>query len=152
MPKKSYGLTKHEHAFLLRESKGLCAICGQEPYRNKKLVIDHCHRTGKVRNLLCQSCNLGLGLFKDNPNALRTAAAYVLKYKSIHMSDFKYESRLKKAINDYPNQTTEFYVEKAKLPLELTKRILMLHDGAWWVSFPSIPSSLLSEILWKPLC
>ena len=152
MPKKSYGLTKHERAFLHRESKGLCAICQQEPYENKKLVIDHCHRTGKVRNLLCQSCNLGLGLFKDNPNALRTAAAYVLKYKSIHMSDFKYESRLKRVINGYPNQTTEFYAEKAKLPLELTKRILMLHDGAWWVSFPSIPSSLLSEILWKPLC
>lgn len=42
-----------------------------------KPVADHCHRTGVVRAWLCVPCNAGLGMFRDNPDALRRAAAYL---------------------------------------------------------------------------
>lgn len=64
-----------------RLRSGVCKICG-EPEKTKKqgtlrrLSIDHDHRTGKVRGLLCYYCNLGLGKFKDNPELLMKAYLY----------------------------------------------------------------------------
>jgi len=55
-------------------SRGSCDICGS---LTRRLYVDHCHATGSVRGLLCTSCNLGLGLFKDRPGILRVAAAYI---------------------------------------------------------------------------
>jgi hypothetical protein len=53
-----------------------CDVCGGR----KRLVIDHDHKTGRVRSLLCVTCNLGLGAFKDNPELLRAAALYLEKF------------------------------------------------------------------------
>lgn len=53
---------------------GKCEICASElavPY------LDHCHSTGKVRGILCNACNTGIGFFKDNTETLRAAAAYL---------------------------------------------------------------------------
>ncbi len=43
----------------------------------QRCCVDHCHKTGKIRGLLCASCNGGLGLFKDNPQALANAILYL---------------------------------------------------------------------------
>jgi hypothetical protein len=51
-----------------------CVICGE----NEKLVVDHDHATGEVRGMLCSSCNLGLGKFKDDPELLEYARIYLL--------------------------------------------------------------------------
>jgi len=59
---------------LHRSQNGKCAICGQSGLR---LVIDHDHASGKIRGLLCNSCNIGLGQFNDDPTMLRKAADYV---------------------------------------------------------------------------
>lgn len=59
---------------------GKCAIC--KSAGSGKLHVDHCHESGKVRQLLCNTCNGGLGLFKDNPELMRVAAQYVEKHKS----------------------------------------------------------------------
>lgn len=77
--KRLYGLTRLDVEALLAKQGGVCAICGKaEPGGKHKLFqVDHCHTTGKVRGMLCDACNRGLGFFRDNPNALRTAAKYV---------------------------------------------------------------------------
>lgn len=59
---------------LHEEQGGQCAICGVSP---DKLYLDHCHTTGKIRGLLCSSCNTGLGMFKDHTGNLRSAADYL---------------------------------------------------------------------------
>jgi len=55
---------------------GSCFICGLDKDR-RNLCIDHCHTTGKIRGLLCDSCNVGLGRFKDNTNLLEKAIKYL---------------------------------------------------------------------------
>lgn len=64
------------------DQSGLCAICGGEGFTMKechslKLVVDHCHATGKVRGLLCHNCNRALGLLKDSSESLRCAINYL---------------------------------------------------------------------------
>lgn len=57
----------------LKTHQKLCAICGSE----EKLVVDHDHKTGKVRAMLCNHCNRGLGHFRDNPATLQNAIEYL---------------------------------------------------------------------------
>lgn len=54
-------------------ARGKCDLCGATEW----LCIDHCHRKGHARGLLCQSCNKGLGFFHDDPALLRKAARYL---------------------------------------------------------------------------
>lgn len=68
--KSAYGITKEEYDSLTRK----CQICGSE----KNLVIDHSHQSGRIRGMLCNSCNKGLGFFRDNPALLERASDYVL--------------------------------------------------------------------------
>lgn len=78
--KSLYGLTPQQYEEMLEAQGGTCALCGKPP-RGKanggKLHVDHCHETGRVRSLLCHSCNLGLGKFFDDPDLLRRAALYL---------------------------------------------------------------------------
>jgi hypothetical protein len=53
-----------------------CAICGS----STRLHIDHCHKTNVIRDRLCQNCNVGIGHFKDDPELLRKAIAYLEKH------------------------------------------------------------------------
>jgi len=57
----------------LKESTKECVICGD----TTKLVVDHDHITGKIRGLLCNHCNRGLGHFRDDPTLLEFAAQYL---------------------------------------------------------------------------
>ena len=73
--RKKFGIGLYQYQTILNEQNGLCYLCGETDFRN--LAVDHCHKTGKVRRLLCTSCNTGLGKFKDDPSLLRKAAMYV---------------------------------------------------------------------------
>jgi len=75
---RRHNVTLDQYHAMLEQQGELCAICRSvlQPM-HKETHIDHDHATGKVRGLLCGACNLGLGKFKDNPAALRAAAAYV---------------------------------------------------------------------------
>lgn len=69
----AYGITD-EHYDAMRYTQGnCCAIC----FTNTKLYVDHDHQTGTIRGLICHRCNVGLGLFGDDPLAIQRAAVYL---------------------------------------------------------------------------
>jgi hypothetical protein len=73
-----YGLTVEEHAQMLSVQGGACLICRRSPRgRQKALCVDHCHSTGKVRGLLCSSCNSALGLLKEDVDRMQSMIRYV---------------------------------------------------------------------------
>lgn len=69
---------EYKKMFILQ--KNTCAICGQKEMVLKSLSLDHCHKTGKVRELLCQKCNTGLGMFRETPDLLKKAIKYLRKH------------------------------------------------------------------------
>lgn len=75
-----YGLTHAEFAELVMHHHGMCAICSR---KTKRLMLDHCHKTKRVRGLLCQSCNAALGLFADSRERLQAAIGYLEKAEAI---------------------------------------------------------------------
>lgn len=75
---RKYGISVAERDAMSLAQNGRCKICDGEPDgRWKKLHVDHCHKTGKVRGLLCSKCNSGIGYFRDNPVTLTAAIAYL---------------------------------------------------------------------------
>lgn len=80
--KHRYGITLDDYADMYAKQNGLCAICNYCTFElNKILRVDHCHKSGKVRALICHWCNTGLGMFKDNPKILKKAIDYLKKHK-----------------------------------------------------------------------
>jgi len=79
--KRNYGLDFAEYNKMLDRQNGVCAICNSSPPDNhkKRLNIDHCHATGRVRGLLCDACNRALGLLKDSPNLMLKAISYLAR-------------------------------------------------------------------------
>lgn len=75
--KRRYGMTEDRYNEILTEQQGRCGVC----HRFRKLVVDHNHKTGKNRGLLCNNCNTGLGLFEENPTLLDGAKRYLQKHK-----------------------------------------------------------------------
>jgi len=72
--KVRYGITLQEYEAMFARQEGCCAICGVAV---KKLVVDHNHKTGKVRALLCHHCNTMIGSARENISTLVNAAAYL---------------------------------------------------------------------------
>jgi len=67
---------------MLDAQNNVCAICFEEGFimaehHQAKLMVDHCHTTGRVRGLLCHNCNRALGLLKDNKSRFRSAITYL---------------------------------------------------------------------------
>ena len=70
---RKYGLDEGGYAKMVIKQKEKCAICK----RKRPLCVDHDHKTGKVRGLLCRDCNLGLGMFNDDPNLIKKAILFL---------------------------------------------------------------------------
>jgi len=78
-----HGITLEDYNKKFEEQKGKCAICGMHQTELKRpLVVDHDHKTGKMRGLLCNLCNWGLGSFQDNIVFIENGINYLLKYKN----------------------------------------------------------------------
>lgn len=81
--KHKYGISLEKYKEMLTEQECKCAICGATENntigerKDWNFAVDHDHKTGKVRGLLCNNCNRGIGLLKDNPELIRKAAEYV---------------------------------------------------------------------------
>ena len=69
-----YGITPEAFREMVQKQDGRCAICEKEV---KKFHVDHSHKNGKVRGLLCSACNVGIGLLQDDPSLLLNAAEYI---------------------------------------------------------------------------
>lgn len=75
---RRYGITRDDAVAMLAAQGGLCAICKKPGILGyQQMVVDHDHATGKVRAILCQLCNHGLGCFKDNTELMATAISYL---------------------------------------------------------------------------
>ncbi len=75
---RHYGITLIEYQELFAVQKGCCKLCGINQEELKRpLCVDHCHTTKVVRGLLCDPCNRGLGLLKDNIITLKNAVEYL---------------------------------------------------------------------------
>lgn len=70
-----YKITPSEYEKIFKTQKGLCAIC----FKEKKLYIDHCHKSLKVRGLLCFNCNNALGSFNDDVKVILNSVKYLKK-------------------------------------------------------------------------
>ena len=80
--KRSYGISLDEYSKMLNDQGGVCFICKKLETRNVKgaigrLSVDHCHKTGTVRGLLCFKCNSSIGKLNDDIEIIRRAADYV---------------------------------------------------------------------------
>lgn len=74
---RTYGLTSDAYDAMIAAQGGNCAACSRPLTPGKHSHVDHCHKTGKVRALLCQGCNVALGAIGDDPERLRLLAAYL---------------------------------------------------------------------------
>jgi len=76
--KRKFGLTIEDWNKMFEAQEGKCDICKvHQSELPRRLCVDHNHITGKVRKLLCNDCNTGMGLLKDNPELLEQAIKYL---------------------------------------------------------------------------
>ena len=81
--KADFGLTIEQYDSLFQAQDGKCAVCGKPETRLnpdgtlRRLAVDHCHFTKKIRGLCCAHCNCGLGHFMDDPELMEAAAKYI---------------------------------------------------------------------------
>lgn len=80
--KSVYGISLEAFNKKILEQNSKCAICGSAfgDKLKRSLHVDHCHKTNKVRGLLCSNCNLGLGSFRDSIELLEIAISYLRKH------------------------------------------------------------------------
>lgn len=75
---RKYGITIEQRDEILKKQGGICPICGTDNPGTRDWHIDHCHKTGRVRGVLCNTCNTGLGMFADAPEKLQSAVLYLV--------------------------------------------------------------------------
>ena len=75
---KKYGMTKEEYIQFFNNQNGKCKICGKHQSELKRrLAVDHCHITGRIRGLICANCNTAIGFFNDDPVLVGKAKIYL---------------------------------------------------------------------------
>ena len=79
--KRMYRMSLENFNYMFTSQKGKCKLCNKDlsllNNNPERAVVDHCHTTGKVRGILCNECNRGLGYFRDNSEALFRASIYI---------------------------------------------------------------------------
>ena len=79
--KKKYGITVEQYDAMFEQQKGVCKVCEKE-HKRRPLNVDHNHITGAVRGLLCDKCNMALGLVDDSTERLIKLTEYLNAYSS----------------------------------------------------------------------
>jgi len=83
--KAKYGISAEEYDSLLEKQGGACAICREPCASGQRLSVDHDHKTGQVRGLLCRRCNAGIGQLRDSVSLVLRAASYL--ERSLEVTD-----------------------------------------------------------------
>ena len=86
--RRRYGLTWQQRDQMLEDQNQSCAICSKDvsfqqgkALSSNSAVVDHCHETDTVREILCGQCNVMLGFAKDDPSILKLGIAYLKKHQ-----------------------------------------------------------------------
>lgn len=79
---KKYGMSHDDYLVMLARQNNVCAICKTPPRNKRRLAVDHDHNTQQIRGLLCEDCNRGLGLFRDDTMRLFNAVEYLSKWNT----------------------------------------------------------------------
>ena len=76
-----YGISEEQYLALLNQTNGACHCCGRTEFKGKgkRLYVDHCHKTGEIRGLLCHSCNTAIGHLSDTLAGVLQAVVYLAK-------------------------------------------------------------------------
>ena len=82
--KRVYGISIEEYHIMCKLSDNKCWIC-EKINKRRKLNIDHCHQTGKIRGVLCDECNKALGLINDNITTLFKMIKYLRGESEFHI-------------------------------------------------------------------
>lgn len=81
---RAYGINDIRYNEILARQNNCCAICNTHKSELKKdLSVDHDHNTGKVRGLLCNNCNIGIGLLKDSSEVVHKAHLYLIHHQEL---------------------------------------------------------------------
>ena len=74
-----YGVSANDYDKMFKEQNGVCFICNKPQRKkvHKHLFVDHCHTTNKIRALLCNNCNTGIGMFEESIQTMKDAIAYL---------------------------------------------------------------------------
>ena len=75
-----YKIEPEDYQRILNKQGNCCGICKEPLKKSRNWGVDHCHKTGKVRGVLCFQCNNGLGHFKDSVNLLRSGIDYLVSH------------------------------------------------------------------------
>jgi len=80
--KKKYGITSEEFEQILTEQGGVCKVCGGPPHgKGNRYHVDHNHKTGRIRGILCHKCNVALGMVQDSEEHLMKLIKYIQEDK-----------------------------------------------------------------------
>ena len=79
--KKKYGISLEKYDEMLQKQNGVCYICQRSQANGKPLYVDHCHKSGIIRKLLCEKCNFTLGLMDEDKTLLNRLIDYINEHK-----------------------------------------------------------------------
>jgi hypothetical protein len=81
--RRTYGVSLEDYNQMTEQQQGVCYVCNGPPKGGKRLAIDHCHKTGNVRKLLCTNCNTVLGLVNEDVNIMNKLIDYIEEHKCV---------------------------------------------------------------------
>lgn len=80
--KLSHSFTLEDYKSMLDSQNSKCKICNNPLIKPKDIALDHCHKTGKVRGILCRYCNTGIGMLQDDTRILQNAIKYLKEFNN----------------------------------------------------------------------
>lgn len=85
--KRKFGLSIEEYESILNSQNKVCAVCQEKCHTGYNLAVDHNHKTGKIRGLLCKNCNTAIGLLKENIQVIENVIIYLSFYEMIEETE-----------------------------------------------------------------